>query len=170
MPKVKGSVSTVSPTATHRYHGFAGVHVRPDLLAKYVDMDIEKEGNEIVVTIENRTEHVLFSHPLRQGELRVGIERDGKRFELEPVRFFTKIGHNGKAAMPWRATEIVAANRLEAKRKKTFRFKAELQANDQVTAVLGYYIVNPAAAEKLGLKEDKYRKFHKLKSKRKTFP
>jgi hypothetical protein len=140
------------------------------MLAKHIGIDIEKSDDEILVTIENRADHVLFSHPLRLGELHVSVERDGKILKLEPVRFFTKIGKNGKAAMPWQATEIVAANRLEAQSKKTFRFKMKLQANDRVNAVLGYYIVNPAAAEKLGLKEDEYRTFYKLTSKIKIFP
>ncbi|WP_456450594.1 multiheme c-type cytochrome [Hydrogenimonas sp.] len=164
MPQVKGSLSTISETKTHAYHGFAGVHVRPDLLAKSIGLKAEKRGNGIVVTVKNEADHRLFSHPLRLGQLQVSIDRDGKTLELKPVDFFTMLGHKGKPAMPWVATEVLKENGIGAKETRTFAFDATLRKGDRVTVTLGYYIVNPKAAKKLGITDESLSEFKVLKS------
>jgi len=165
MPQVPGSLSTITETKTHAFHGFAGVHVRPDLLAEYVKIAVKPEKSGLVVTLKNEADHRLFAHPLRLGQLRVTIQRGDKTIEPEPVNFFTRLGHDGKPAMPWVATEVLRQNGIDAKETKRFLFKTALQKGDEVTVTLGYFVVNPKAAKKLGIDEEGVTRFNVLTSK-----
>ncbi|WP_457597665.1 multiheme c-type cytochrome [Hydrogenimonas sp.] len=165
MPQVKGSLSTITQTETHAFHGFAGVHVRPDLLARYVKLDAVREDDKLKVSLENEADHTLFSHPLRLGQLRVTIERGDREIALEPVDFFTKLGHDGRTAMPWVATQILAQNRIEAHQKRDFLFDFTPKKGDRIVVTLGYYIVNPKAARKLGIDDEALTSFKPLVSK-----
>jgi len=165
MPQVPGSLSTITETKTHAFHGFAGVHVRPDLLANSIGIDAKSTDRGLVVTVKNDADHRLFSHPLRLGRLQVSIDRDGKTTELEPVDFFTMLGHDGKPAMPWAATEVLKENGIGAHERRTFVFDAHPKKGDLLTVTLGYFIVNPQAAKRLGLDEETLTTFNVLKSK-----
>jgi hypothetical protein len=169
MPKTKGSVSTLTHTESHAFHGFAGVHTRPDLLAEHIELSAQPQDKQLRVTIKNKADHKLFAHPLRLGELRVDIERDGKHIALEPIRFHTKIGSNGKPAPPWEAKEVVAARQIGANEAKESFFDVEIRKGDIVTVTLGYRIVDPVTAKKLNIKDKSLTKFRILKSRRFRF-
>jgi (p)ppGpp synthase/HD superfamily hydrolase len=67
--------------------------------------------------------------------------------------------------MPWLATQIVKDNMLKAKESRVIPFDTKLQAGDEIEVVLGYHIVNPKVAPKLGLESEKeLTKFTTLKS------
>jgi recombinational DNA repair protein (RecF pathway) len=169
MPQTEGSVSTLSFTKSHAFHGFAGVHTRPDLLAKYIELSAEPQDKQLRVTIKNKADHKLFTHPLRLGELRVEIERNGKHIELEPIQFFRKIGNKGKPTPPWSAKEVIAQRYIDAHTAQDYLFNVHVQKGDIVTVRLGYRIVNPVAAKKLGLDNEELTKFRVLKSRRFRF-
>ncbi|WP_300365387.1 multiheme c-type cytochrome [Hydrogenimonas sp.] len=164
MPQVPGSYSTIVKSKTHAYHGFAGVHLRPELLADSILLAASEENGMLKVTIENRANHRLFSHPLRLGMLRIAIRRGGDTIQSDPVAFYTILGHDGKPAMPWMADTILKAHTIEAYETKTLETGMHLQKGDRVTVTLGYHIVNPNAAEKLGIEEKKASEFRVLKS------
>jgi len=164
MPQVKGSLSTITQTPTHAFHGFAGLHVRPRLLAKHLGLKADTDGGKLRISVENKADHRLFTHPLRLGELRVTVERDGMHITLPPVHFYTVLGRDGKPAMPWIADRVLKHNGIGAKETRTFTFDAVPQKGDRVTVTLGYHIVNPKTAKKLGITDPALQKFTVLKS------
>jgi len=165
MPQVPGSFNTIQKSATHAYHGFAGLHNGSDYLKKYVKLEAVKNEGKLVVKIVNEANHQLFTHPLRLAQLRISVERNGRTVQAEPVNFFRIIGHDGKPAMPWVADQVVKANTIDAASTKTVITDIRLQPQDQVTVTLGYYIVNPKAAKKLGITDKKLTTFQVLVSK-----
>lgn len=155
MPMVEGSFSNSKSTKKHRYHGFAGSIHKPQLLAKYVKISFEEVSDGFNVTIKNEANHQLLLHPLRVGELQVSITRDGKTKKLEAIKFMRVIGKDGKPTMPWLADTVIKDNHIKAKEARKIHFKETLQEGDYVEAILGHYIVNPKAAKKLGLDNNK---------------
>ncbi len=162
MPQVSGPISTLSDEKSHAFHGFAGLHVRPDLMQKHINLKAETKNGKLVVTLENLADHTLFAHPLRLAQLRVTIKRGNEDIELKPVNFYTILGKDGKPAMPWEAESVLKQNRIEAHEKVEMEFDFKPKSEDIVEAVLGFYIVNPKAGEKLGLKDSEVTKFKKL--------
>ncbi|WP_457598318.1 multiheme c-type cytochrome [Hydrogenimonas sp.] len=169
MPKIKGAKSTLSAEGTHTYHGFSGLHNRPELLAKSVKLTVQKANGKLMVTLENEADHTLFAHPLRLAQLRVEIQRGSETLKIDPVDFYTTLGKDGRPAMPWTADSILESNRIEAHETVHFPFDVPLQENDRVTVTLGYFIVNPKAAVRLGLSDSDSTEFTVLKRVRFTF-
>jgi hypothetical protein len=155
MPQVPGSYSTIVKSKTHAYHGFSGIRNAPQLLASSVKLSAEKGKNGFTAVIVNDANHQLFAHPLRLGMLKASIERDGKTIELPPVAFFEVIGTDGRPAMPWMADEVVKSNTIGPFERKAVWFDTPLQPGDYLTLTLGVYPVNPKAAKKLGLENDR---------------
>jgi hypothetical protein len=155
MPKVEGSFTTLLDSKTHRYHGFTGSMHKPKMLAMYVDLSINKEENGFNVTIASKVNHDLLLHPLRVGELRVEIIRDTKTIQLQPVQFIKAIGTNNKPSVPWLADEVVKHTQIKANETRVVHFDEKLQSNDNVIVTLGQYILNPKAAKKLDLQDNK---------------
>jgi len=163
MPKVPGSFTTLKESKTHRFHGFAGVSHHSEMLAKYVDLKLEKLSNSFQVTIENKAGHELLLHPLRLAQLHVKVYRDGKIIFSDIKSFKRVIGKDKKPAPPWVATEVVENTQIKPYEKRVIEFGFILQKGDQVDIALGFYKVDPAMAKKLGIKEKKNLKFHLLK-------
>ena len=164
MPKVPGSFSTITHTKTHTFHGFAGLHNATERLAQSVKLEAKPHDDRLIVTIENQADHRLFNHPLRLGRLKVEVTRGDKSFSLDPVDFYTVLGRDGKPSMPWSATEIVKAHTIEANAKTEIELPFPVQKGDRVTVTLGYFIVNPKAAAKLGITDKSLTTFKRLKS------
>ncbi len=160
MPMVQGSFTTAKDSKTHRYHGFTGAMHKPQMLAKYVKIYLNKSDDGFVVRIKNTANHQLLLHPLRVGELRVHIQRDGKTIKLPSVKFMRIIGKDSKPAMPWVADSVLKNTHIQANENRLINFNEHLQDNDRVIVELGHYIVNPKIAKKLGLEDYKeYTKF-----------
>ena len=156
MPEVQGSFSTnAKDSKSHRYHGFAGAMHKPSMLAKYVTFEIQKGSNGFDVIITNKANHDLLLHPLREGELRVVIARDGKDITLPVVKFSKVIGKNGKRSLPFVANEVVKDDQIQAHESRKIHFNTPLQSNDAVDIRLGHYIVNAESAKALGLEGNK---------------
>ncbi|BDY12648.1 multiheme c-type cytochrome [Hydrogenimonas cancrithermarum] len=165
MPQVEGSYSTIAKSKTHAYHGFTGLHNRPDMLKSYITLKATAKEGKLSVTLKNGADHKLFAHPLRLAQLRIEIGRDGKTIRLEPVNFFTILGHNGKPAMPWSADSILKQNVIKAHEEKRIDMAFTPRKGDEVRVTLGYYIVNPKAAGKLGITQKDFTTFRTLVSK-----
>ena len=164
MPQIPGSYSTIVKSETHAYHGFAGPHVRPELLRHAVSLEAKNVDGKLRVKIVNHSIHKLFTHPLRLGQLRIEIRRGGKTIEAKPVNFFTLLGHEGKPAMPWVADEVLKTNAIDASSEKVIDTDIPLEKGDHVTLTLGFHIVNPKAAAKLGIDDKEITDFKVLKS------
>ncbi len=155
MPKVKGSATSIRQSKTHAFHGFAGVRNRPEMLEKYVELDFKKESKGFTIMVENKAPHNLLTHPLRVVQLKTSLKRAGKTEALKTETFVKVIGTNNKPSMPWLVTQVVKDNMIKAKEKRVITFEKELHSGDEIESILGYYIVNPKAAAKLGLEKEK---------------
>ncbi len=153
MPKVKGSVSDMTQRKTHTFHGFAGSHFHSDMLQKYVNISLLREIDDFIVNIDNQTSHALLLHPLRVAVLKVSVQRGEEKIQLKDEIFVRVIGHDGKPAMPWKATTTLRDTMIQANEKRSVKYDFSLQKGDSVDVVLGWYLVNPKAVKKLNLQE-----------------
>jgi len=153
MPQVKGSLANQKESDTHAFHG-QNIHGSvPVSLSKYVKLSLKKNNNGFAVSIKNEAIHTLFPQPLRLGQLRVSIQRDGKVLELKTESFARVIGTNGQASMPWLADAIISDTSIKAHETRMVNYDTLLQKGDIVIVKFGYYIVNPKAAESLNITE-----------------
>ena len=165
MPKVLGSATTVRLSKKHAYHGFAGARVKPTMLAKYVLLNFTNSTSGFDVSVENQSPHNLLTHPLREVQLRVTLIRGDKHIALKTHSFEKVIGTDGKASMPWLATEVVKVNMIKPEEKRVLHFDDTLESGDKIEVILGFYVVNPKALKKLNLEGDKeLNRFTVLKS------
>ena len=165
MPQVGGSATTVRLSQKHAFHGFAGARVEPRMLAKHVNLSLDKTAKGFKVTIDNQAPHNLMTHPLRVVQLRATLVRNDKYTPLKTHTFVKVIGHEGKPSMPWLATEVVKDNMIKAKEKRVVMFDEVLQSGDRVEVIIGYYVVNPKVLKKLNLDGEKeLKEFTVLKS------
>ena len=170
MQKVKGSVSLLHETSKHSFHGFAGAHFHSDMLTKYIDISLLRQIDNFVVNIDNRTSHALLLHPLRMAILKVNITRNGKTTKLKDEVFVRVIGHNGKPAMPWKASKTIKDTMIQANEKRTIKYDFAIQKGDRVDVVLGWYLVHPKVLKALKLENEKVAtEFHEFKKQSFTF-
>jgi len=155
MPQVEGSSTTIRQSKTHAFHGFAGVRNAPNLLEKHIEINYKKADNGFEIIINNKAPHNLLTHPLRVVKLKTTIIRDGKREELKTETFVKVIGTDNKPSMPWLATQVVKDNMIKGNEKRVVKFDKKLQKGDEIEAILGYHIVNPKSAQKLGIDQEK---------------
>lgn len=166
MPKIKGSISSMTKTKKHAYHGFPGTHKDNDLLAAYILLDAVADETGFNVTIDNHSSHALLLHPLRMGVLKTTLIRKGTRIILPDEVFVRIIGKDGKPAMPWVADTTLKDTMIQHHEKRVVHFDKAIQPGDQIEAVLGYYLVNPKAVKELKLDNDPVATdFHILKQK-----
>lgn len=151
MPKVKGSVSNLNERKEHTFHGFAGGHYHQDMLSKYVDISVLRQIDNFIVNIDNRTSHALLLHPLRVAVLKVSVTRDNKTTKFKNETFVRVIGHNGKPAMPWKASKTLKDTMIKANEKRSIKYDFKLQSGDKVDVTLGWFLVNPKALKMLKL-------------------
>lgn len=165
MPKVAGSVSTERETKQHAFHGFPGTHTHQDMLAKYIDLELLKNIDNFEVSVNNKSSHALLLHPLRVGQLRVTLERDGKKEKLKTEVFVRVIGKDGKPTPPWIADTVIKDTMIKDNEKRVVRYDTALKKGDKVHMTLGYFLVKPKAAKKFALDKDPVaNKFYTLKS------
>ena len=161
MPKVKGSATTIKITKKHTFHGFAGARNKQKMLAKYLTLGFNKTASGFEVTMQNLATHNLLMHPLRLGKLNVRVNTT----KLKSIPFFRKLGHNGKPAMPWAATEVFKETMLKAGEKRTIKYDTVVKSGDIVEVEFGYYLVNPKMIKKLDLQNsEEANKFFILKT------
>jgi len=159
MPKVKGSLANQKESATHAFHG-QNIHGSvPVSLSKYVKLSLKQNTIGFEVKIKNEAIHTLFPQPLRLGQLRVSIHRDGKMLELKTESFARVIGTNAHASMPWLADAIISDTSIKAHETRILNYDTVLQKGDIVDIQFGYHMVNPKAAEKLGITDKSATKF-----------
>jgi hypothetical protein len=154
MPKVKGSVSNLNERKEHTFHGFAGSHSNQDMLSKYVKISILRQMDGFIINIDNHSSHALLLHPLRVAVLKVNVTRDNKTIKLKSETFVRVIGHNGKPAMPWKASTTLKDTMIQANEKRDVKYDFKLQTGDKVDVTLGWFLVNPKALKMLELEDE----------------
>jgi len=154
MPQVKGTVSSLNERKTHAFHGFAGSHYNSEMLQKYVDISILRNIDNFIVNVDNRSSHALLLHPLRLAILKISVKRGKEVIKLKKEIFVRVIGKDGKPAMPWVANKTLKDTMLKANEKRAVKRKFALQKGDEVTVVLGWFLVNPKVVKKLGLQNE----------------
>jgi hypothetical protein len=165
MTKVSVSVSDMHETEKHAFHGFAGSHFHSNMLTQYVDISLLRQIDNFIVNIDNRTSHALLLHPLRQAVLKVSVQRAKEIITLKEIKFARVIGHNGKPAMPWAATETVKNTMIQANEKRSIIYDFKIQKGDRINIVLGWFLVNPKVVDPLHLQKVKVAtEFHEFKT------
>ena len=158
MPQVKGSATTIKITKQHTFHGFAGSRNKPEMLAKYIDLDLNKTSSGFSLTLKNNAPHNLMLHPLRVVVLNIKVNS----LKLEPVLFMRIMGDNNKPTLPWDATQIIKNNMPKAFQSTILDYTKKLKKGDNVEVKLQYYLVNPKMLKKLNLQDVKEAKELKL--------
>ncbi|RUM65472.1 MAG: hypothetical protein DSZ05_06025 [Sulfurospirillum sp.] len=169
MQKVKGSYVTLKDTHVHAYHGSNIVTASPAMLEKYVKFSVIQEQEGFSVVVENEANHPLFPHPLRLGVLKVSLQHNGTLTPLKMHYFVRIIGKNGKPSSPWLADSVIKDTTIQAHEKRKILFKHPLEKGDHLIVTLGYHIVNPKMAKKLGITEEHYIRFIPFKKERFAF-
>ena len=169
MPQTLGALANQKHTATHAYHGASIHEMTPEDLSQYVQLSVEKRPKGFAVLIHNKATHTLFPQPLRLNQLRVTIRRGDQSMTLPSQSFVRVIGTAGKATMPWLADAVIKDTTIKAGEKRKVSFDTELKKGDEVIVEFGYYLVNPAVAQKLGLTDAGASEFRVLTHKRFVF-
>ena len=166
MPKIQGTMANQVHSGTHAFHGASIHNSDTKLLSKYIKLSLKQKTNGFEIAIKNEATHTLFPQPLRLNQLKVTIERADKTIALKTESFAKVIGTNGKPAMPWLADAIISDTSIKALETRNINYDTVLQKGDSVVVKFGYYVVNPKAAEKLGITDESVTKFIVLTSKR----
>ncbi len=172
MPMVPESGTSTKMDTKHFYHGFAGMHSDENMMEKYVDLTIEKgEGKGFNVLVHNRVPHDLFMHPLREGVLKVAVERDGKTVKrFEEITMQRKLENEEGLANCNTATKETQNSLVLGMEKKAFPFKFDIQAGDKINVELGYYLVKRKTLKTLKLEQHQpAKKYHVLKKNSQVF-
>ena len=152
MPQIEGSLSDRIESSTHAYHGFAGIKRGHRFLRKYVELDLKKNKDSIVVTLKNHAPHSLLLHPLRAARLVVEFyDKNGKPLKTEKRDFVRIIGKEGRPTPPWLAKEVVKDSMIGPGEKRVFKFEPPKGAKMAVARLL-IYDINPKMAKRLGVR------------------
>ena len=163
MPKVSGSSTTIKITKKHAYHGFLGAFNKPQMLAKYIDLNISKSSSGIKVSLKNNTPHPLFTQPLRVAKLKIELKEGSKTTLLKEIDFVKVLAKNDKPTLPAFADTILKDTMLKANESRTFEVPVNLNKNSTVTATFGFYKIVPKSAKMLGVKDKSLSDFVELK-------
>jgi len=154
MPQKLGTFANSKHTSTHADHTMSIHGGMAANLARYIKLSIDAKPDGFVVALKNVAPHTLFAQPLRVAQLRVSIHRDGKTIALPPRTYVRVIGTHGKPSMPWLADAVLKDTSIKALERREETYDTVLKKGDKVEAVLGYYLVSPRVAKKLGLEKD----------------
>ena len=168
MPQVIGTKVTINETKTHAYHGIAGIYHMNKEMGKYIDFKVTKNANGFMVSVVNKSNHALFGQALRQGTLKVSIERGTKEIKLDPFIFTRILSKDGKEAMPWQANGTLKDTLVYAKRD--INFNEKLLKGDTLILSIGVQLLTQKGAKQLDLQDNKeVTKFRVLKTQKFKF-
>jgi len=162
MSKIGGSVNSLYKNKTHLAHKFYGINDFKEL-SKYVKIDFKKIDGGFKISVKNLAPHPLFTHPLREAILKVSVISNNKEINLKEQRFIKILGNNNKPSMPWDATQVLKDSMLKENERRDFIYKTDLNKNDLVKVVLGFYKINLNAAKKLKVTDSNLLRFNILK-------
>jgi len=161
MPQVLGSATTIKKTKTHAYHGFLGAYNKPSLLAKYIDLDVTKKDNKLIITLTNNSPHPLFTHPMRVVRLHIALKDKNKTVLNKNIDFARVLGKDNKVSSPALATTVLKDTMLKAHEKRVITLEAPKFTKGE--AIVGYFKVTSKVAQKLNIKDKDLTEFVELK-------
>ncbi len=153
MPRKPGSFVNLKQATTHASHAISIRNLSLKDLGKYLKLSFAQTKQGFTVTVHNEATHTLFAQPLRLAMLKISIYRGDKVQILPPRTYVRIIGTQGKPSMPWLADTVIKDTSIKALERRVETFNVVLQKGDRVEAELGYSLVNPKAAGKLGIHE-----------------
>ena len=160
MPQTLGSFVNLKDSYSHAMHNISLQNDSYKELGKYIDLNISQKAKGFQILITNRANHALFVHPLRLGQLRISLNNH----PLKAINFHRIIGSNGKATMPWLADTVLKDTTLKAFESRAIDINQNIKKGDRVEITIGYYLINPKAVQKLGIKDKKLLQFRILKN------
>ena len=163
MPKVAGSATTIKITKTHAYHGFLGAFNKPQMLSKYIDLNITKGANNFSVSIKNNSPHPLFTQPLRVAILKILVLENSKPIFKKEIKFYKEFGKDNKPTISPLANMVLKDSMLKENETKVIDIDYKLKNNQKVIAILGYYKISPKSAKKLNINNKDLTSFIELK-------
>jgi nitrate reductase cytochrome c-type subunit len=151
MPQVEGSFTDRFSTPTHAYHGFKALSTTIENSEKYIDINLTQGKETFNVILSNKMPHDLLLHPTRLFKLKIYVND-----KLIQERTFQKESRDKQyKPLSWLKENVRYPHNLLAKNKITESVKYTLQPGDKVHVVLGYYVINPDIAKKVGLNDEK---------------
>jgi nitrate/TMAO reductase-like tetraheme cytochrome c subunit len=155
MPQVQGTATSIKITQTHAFHGFAGAHTKPNMLKKYLQVELQKNSDSFEVILHNSAPHPFLLQPLRVAVLKVSIlKADGSIQKLSDIRFQRVLAKDNIPAMPWEADGVLQDTMLQAGEKRAIKYESRLGEGDKVEVEFGYLLVNEKMAPTLGAKDE----------------
>ncbi len=150
MPKTDGPLANQKPGTRHAFHG-SNLHDPEGTkrMGRYIKLSYRPVENGFNVVLKNTAPHTLFAQPLRLGELRGSLYRNGEVIPLPSRKFFRRIGHDGHPTPPWLADSVLKDSTIRAHESRTFHYSSPLEPGDLLTLTLGYHPVDPAMAKKI---------------------
>ncbi len=121
------------------------------MLAKYVDIEFLPHLKGFEISLNSRIPHAMLLHPARVAFLKVIVKRGEKKVFTKVEKLVRILGANGKPTPPWLARQVVKDTMLKANEKRNFFYDFKLEPGDKVVALLGYRLVKPPLAKKLGI-------------------
>ena len=103
------------------------------------------------ISLNSRIPHAMLLHPARVAFLKVIVKRGEKKVFTKVEKLVRILGANGKPTPPWLARQVVKDTMLKANEKRNFFYDFKLEPGDKVVALLGYRLVKPPLATKLGI-------------------
>ncbi len=157
MPEIDGSFTDRYSTSKHRSHKFLGLRNGFENIKKYLDLNLTKTKEGVKIRLINKMPHDMILHPTRMFKLQ--IYADSKL--LKEIIFEKESQSKDIKPFVWLKDKIYYKNNLSA--KTTFSQNIKLpQKTQQIKTVLGYFLIKPSIARKIGLENEKDTKFHIL--------
>ncbi|MRI83638.1 MAG: hypothetical protein C6I00_04380 [Nitratiruptor sp.] len=153
MPQVPGSVSTLKERPTHAFHGFPGAHFHQEMLQDYLEIEFLPHLKGFEVALNSKLPHAFLLHPARVAFVDVTITRGDRQIFHDRKKLVRIIGANGRPTPPWLAREVVKDTMLQPNEKRIFKYDIPLEKGDRVVVRLGYRLVKPPLAKKLGIQD-----------------
>ncbi len=163
MPMLEGSFTDRYTTPTHRSHRFLGLRNRFEGVERYLDLHLGLDDGKLTVLLQNRMPHALILHPTRLFKLQLFADDTllyEKIFEKES-------GQKDIRPFVWLKENIDYPNNLKAKSSFSHTLHFTKSAGE-IKAVLGYYLIKPQIAGRIGLQNEEDTAFHILLQKRMT--
>lgn len=167
MPELAGPSGAASTRDRHRSHEFRGPHLarrrgEPGIVAEAVGLSGRLEGERLVVTLENRSDHafptgfpgrmaVVVLRALGADGAEVGrnVTSDAMKEHPEAVLNQGFVGEDGKPALAAFATKKVRDTRLKPDEKRELTWTVPPRT-DRVELRLRFFLVPPPMAKAIG--------------------
>ena len=121
------------------------------MLATYVDIEFLPHLKGFEISLNSHIPHAMLLHPARVAFLKVVVKRGEKKVFTKVEKLVRILGADGKPTPPWLARQVVKDTMLKANEKRNFSYDLRLEPGDKVIALLGYRLVKPPLAKKLGI-------------------